>query len=53
MTGNTNDTKNTFLIWLMIDNNIILPFMISYDPDTSSGVAVNILGQIQGTFTKN
>ena len=50
MMSNTNDMLNTYLIWLKIDNNTIQPFMISYNPDSYSGTAVNILGQTQGTF---
>ena len=51
MISDTGDMLNTYLIWLKTDSDIIQPFMISYNPDTNSGTAVNILGQEQGTFS--
>ena len=46
------DLLNTYLLWLETDTNILQPYMISYNPDTQSGVAVNIFGRSQGTFNK-
>lgn len=51
MMSNTSDMLNTYLIWIKTDSNVLQPFMISYNPDTNSGTAVNILGQEQGTFS--
>lgn len=51
MMDSTNDMLNTYLLWLEVDGGIIQPFVISYNPDTNSGTAVNILGQTQGSFS--
>ena len=50
MIDSTNDMLNTYLLWLEVDNGIIQPFAISYDPNTNLGIAVNILGRTQGSF---
>lgn len=50
MMDSVNGILNTYLIWLKTDDNVIQPFMISYNPDIATGTAVNILGQVQGNF---
>ncbi len=50
MIDSTGDLLNTYLLWLEVDNGILQPFAISYNPDTNSGTAVNIFARTQGAF---
>jgi len=56
------DMLYTYLLYLQVDEmiegddsteiDIIQPFCIKYDINTDTGIAVNILGQMQGSFIK-
>lgn len=35
---------------MKMKNSVLQPFMVNYNPDSHSGIAVNILAQVQGTF---
>ena len=42
---------NTYLLWLKTDDNILQPFMISYNEDTNTGDIVNVFARVQGKLT--
>jgi len=45
-----DDMVNTYLLWLITDDNILQPFMVLYDQTTNSAVIVNIYARTQGTL---
>lgn len=63
MMSNSDSMLNTYLLYLTVEEtvnnnvtnrtNIIQPFVIQYETSTNTGIAVNILGQTQGTLAKN
>ena len=44
---------NTYLLWIKTDSGILQPFLIEYNENSNSGVAVNLYAAEQGSFTLN
>lgn len=46
----TGELLNVYLLWLVLDDDVIQPFAVLYNPDNNTGTIVNILARTQGTI---